>query len=122
MPMNLFSSPSHTQRSKKEKAARESERLRAMRGQLERHLARQNSYRRRREREGERGPNGGRNILEILSLSSLTFFFSFCSSFLRLSAAFVGLVCLMGSCPGSTTTTTFDQVSPKREGDCGESR
>ena len=94
-----------------------------MRGQLERHLARQNSYRRRRERERERerGPNGGRNIFEILSLSSLTFFFSFCSSFLRLSAALVGLVCLMGSRPGSTTTT-FDQVSPKREEDCGESR
>ena len=74
---------------------------------------------REREKERERGPNGGRNILEILSLSSLIFF---CSSFLRLSAAFVGLVCLMGSRPGSTTTTTFDQVSPKREEDCGESR
>lgn len=58
-----------------------------------------------------------RDLVSILFDFLLLFLF-----FLRLSAAFVGLVCLMGSCPGSTTTTTFDQVSPKREEDCGESR
>ena len=118
-----LSSPSHTQRSKREK--QESGCLGTMRRQLERHLARRDNYCRRRERERQRDEERDNQTEgEILSRSCL--YPLWLSSFLSFPSSFCYLrwPCMSDGerGPGSTTTTIFDQVSPKTEEDCGESR